>query len=192
MSMNPQERRKDDRTWLYVALAFAAFWGIYLIFFNPKGPSGAPMLGGSGLLIPADYVWKATDLDGKPVDFAAYQGKPVFLNIWATWCPPCRAEMPSIAKLAADPRIKGKVEIVCISTDNDRDTVKKFVADKAWPMTLLHTNQVPEVFQTQGIPATFLIDRSGRIVAHEVGSANWDSTEVVDFLAKMADEPQKR
>ncbi len=68
---------------------------------------------------PADYDWSLMDLDGQPVSFAKFKGKTVFLNIWATWCGPCVGEMPSIAKLARNPRLQDKnIEFVCVSTDD--------------------------------------------------------------------------
>ena len=183
MSTNAVAR--PGRTWLYVGLVFLVGWTIYLRYFNPGQSSGAPRLGSGPMIGPADFSWKVQDLDGAPVEFAKFQGKPIFLNIWATWCPPCVKEMPSIARLAADPKLKD-VAFVCVSVDDTSDVVKNFLRGKDWPMTVLRTQGLPKIFETEGIPATFIIDPKGNVVASEVGSAEWDDPSVIEFLQKLA------
>jgi len=173
-----------NRSWLIIALVFLGFWVVYLTFF---APGNRRPLEGSGIDLPADYNWKLEDLGEQPVQFSRFQGKTVFLNIWATWCGPCVGEMPSIARLAENPRLKGKkIEFVCVSTDDSTDTVVRFVRDKNWPMTVLRAQSLPPVFHTEAIPATYIITPGGRIVAAEVGANDWDRTDVVAFLEKAA------
>src|SRR5208283_2065798 len=173
-----------DRTWLIIALVFLGFWVVYLTFFAPENRRP---LEGSGIDLPADYTWKLEDLGEQPVQFSRFKGKTVFLNIWATWCGPCVGEMPSIARLAENPRLKGKnIEFVCVSTDDSTATVVRFVRDKNWPMTVLRSESLPPVFLTEAIPATYIITPGGRIVAAEVGANDWDRTDVVAFLEKAA------
>ena len=175
------------RTWLYVALVFIGFWIVYLSFFAPRRRQP---LEGSGIDQPAAYNWTLEDLDEQQVPFSRFQGKTVFLNIWATWCGPCVREMPSIARLAARDTFKDKnIAFVCVSVDDATDTVRRFVRDKNWPMTVLHASARPPVFQTEGIPATFIISPAGRIVAAEVGSTDWDRPDVVALLEKTAATP---
>ena len=179
------EKPHPDRSWLIIALVFVGFWIVYLAFFGPR--NRPPSLEGSGINRPAEYGWSLEDLKQQPVRFSRFEGKTVFLNVWATWCGPCVGEMPSIARLAANPRLKGKnIEFVCVSVDDSAETVRHYVADQNWPMTVLHTRSLPPVFQTDGIPATFIIAPGGRIVAAEVGSSDWDRPEVVSFLEKTA------
>ncbi len=176
---------KRDRSWLIIVLVFMGFWIVYLAFFAPG--NRPPSLEGTGLGRPAEYGWTLEDLKDQPVRFSRFEGKTVFLNVWATWCGPCVGEMPSIARLAAHPQFKGKnIEFVCVSVDDSAETVRQFVADKNWPMTVLHARSLPPVYQTDVIPATFIIAPGGRIVAHEVGASNWDRPEVVSFLEKTA------
>jgi len=173
-----------NRSWLIIALVFLGFWVVYLTFF---APGNRLPLEGSGIDRPADYNWKLEDLGEQQVQFDRFKGKTVFLNIFATWCPPCVGEMPSIARLAENPRLKGKnIEFVCVATDNSIDTVVRFVRDKSWPMTVLRSQSLPPVFQTDSIPATYIITPGGRIVAAEVGANDWDKPEVVAFLEKAA------
>ena len=84
------------------------------------------------------------DLDDRPVHFSKFKGKPLFLNIWATWCGPCVQEMPSIARLAENPRLKGKgIQFVCISTDESSAAVRRFIDGKNWSMTFLRADRLP-------------------------------------------------
>ncbi len=182
----PETGGKPTRVFLYAALAFVVVWFGYLTFFGLKRVS---RLEGSGMSEPAKYDWTVLDLDDQPVSFARFKGKAVFLNFWATWCGPCVREMPSIDSLAKDTRLAGKsIEFVCVSTDDDADVVRKFLKSKNYGMTFLRVKdgKVPPVFLTEGIPATFLIDPKGRIAATEIGSADWHTAEVVDFLEKLA------
>jgi thiol-disulfide isomerase/thioredoxin len=178
----------QTRTWLWIGLGFLVFWVIALVFLGPRRPG---LLENSGMSQPAAYEWSLLDLNDQAVAFSRFKGKPVFLNIWATWCGPCRQEMPSIARLAADPRLQGKgIEFVCVSVDDSSDAVRRFLEGLSWSMTFLRAEQLPGVFRTDGIPATFLIAPDGRIAAAEVGSAQWDAPEVVHFLEKLAAAPQ--
>src|SRR4051812_10526837 len=93
----------SSRTWWLVGLTAVSAWCLYLFLFGPKAPLNVPSLEGTGLSRPADYSWTLLDLEGRPVEFSRYRGKTVFLNIWATWCPPCVAELPAIARLAGSP-----------------------------------------------------------------------------------------
>jgi thiol-disulfide isomerase/thioredoxin len=173
-----------NRAWLYLAGAFVVFWVLYLVFF---GPRRRPPLENSALSNPADYDWSLRDLDDQAVSFAQFKGKLVFLNIWATWCGPCVGEMPSIARLAKDPRLAGKgIRFVCVSTDDSSVKVRHFLEGKDWSMTFLRAETLPEVFQTEGIPATFLIAPDGRIAASEIGATDWHEPRVVAFLEKLA------
>jgi thiol-disulfide isomerase/thioredoxin len=178
---------KSDRTWWFVALGFVVAFGVFRSVLIPrmKGRLPTPQLAISAEPRKADFQWIVHDLNDVPVAFARFQGKAIFLNIWATWCPPCIAELPSISRLAADPRLKD-VAFVCVAIDDSPATVRDFVSGKGWPMTILHATSLPDIFNTEGLPATFLIDPDGRIAADAVGGAGWDDPTVVEFLEKLA------
>ncbi|QEH33891.1 Thiol-disulfide oxidoreductase ResA [Aquisphaera giovannonii] len=185
--MTDASARRPDRTWLIIGLVFVAFWVVYLTFFVPgRGPNLAEM----AMDRPAEYRWPMEDLQGQAVSLERYRGKTVFLNVWATWCPPCVREMPSIADLARREMLKGKnIEFVCVSLDRDRDKVSDFIRGKNWPMTFLHATDVPMAYETEGIPATFILSPAGRIVSAEVGASDWDRPDIVEFLQKTAETP---
>jgi thiol-disulfide isomerase/thioredoxin len=177
-----------DRTWLYVGLAFFVFWGVYLAFFAKKtGPENglaAPSLQGGAKTLPADYGWTLQDLDGKPVVFSEFARKPVVLNLWATWCGPCREEMPGLVKLAEDPRLKG-VAFVAVTTEAASESVRRVAREELRGWTVLRATSMPDVFGTDAIPATFVIAPDGGVVASEIGAAKWDDPSVVEFLEML-------
>jgi thiol-disulfide isomerase/thioredoxin len=182
-------RTNNARTWWLIGLAFSVFWVGYLAFFGPRRRA---LLEDTGISQPASYDWSALDLNDQPVSFAKFKGKTVFLNIWATWCGPCVSEMPSIARLAEDPRIRKKpIEFVCVSTDDSSPPVRQFIQGKDWRMTFLRAESLPQVFLTDGIPATFLIAPDGKIAANEIGAADWDEPRVVTLLEKLASQTMK-
>jgi thiol-disulfide isomerase/thioredoxin len=176
-------RPGTHRTWLYTGIALALVWILYLSWFGPRRRA---ILENSALDQPAAYDWTLFDLADQPVAFAAFRNKPVFLNIWATWCGPCVAELPSIAELARDPELAGAdIEFVCVSIDEQSETVRRFLQGRGWKMTFLRAEKLPAVFATDGIPATFIIAPDGRIVASEIGSADWHEPRVVAFLKRL-------
>ncbi len=182
-----QTSEPTSRRWLLMAIGFCALWVLLLSVFGP-GPS-APRLGGGGGGQPADFAWEMVDLQDRPASLEAYRGKTVFLNIWATWCGPCVAEMPSIARLAEEPRLKDRgIAFVCVSVDDTTDLVRSFLKGRSWKMDFFRSQEIPRVFQTAGIPATFIIGPDGRIAASEVGSASWDSPETIAMLEKLSTE----
>jgi len=184
--MEQTQAKTPTKTWWLIAAAFAVFWIAYLAFFSPRRHAD---LEHSRTNEPADYSWTITDLNDRPVSFSTFKGRPVFLNIWATWCGPCVAELPSIARLARHPKLADKaIAFVCVSTDDSSQVVSRFLQGKDWPMTFLRTEQgkIPPVFYSEGIPATFLIGSDGKIAAVQIGSVEWDEPRVVAFLEKLA------
>jgi thiol-disulfide isomerase/thioredoxin len=185
---------KPDRTWAFVGLGFVIVLALYLIVFQVfYAPEGAPgdlppaRLSMSAEPIKVDFGFRVLDLNDKPVSFERFRGKVVFLNIWATWCPPCVEELPSIARLAANPRLRDKdVAFVCISTDESAGAVSDFLKGKDWPMTFLRATGLPPILVTEDLPATFVIDREARVVAMKTGAAAWDGPAVVELLETLA------
>jgi thiol-disulfide isomerase/thioredoxin len=182
---NAQDR--SNRTWLAIGAVLILFWVGFLALFGPGLPE--PSLEGSGTGEPASYDWPLRDLNGQPATLASFKGKPVFLNLWSTSCPPCIREMPSIARLAEDPRLRGKgIAFVCVATDPSLESVKAFLEGRPWKMTFFLADSAPPVFLTDGIPATFIIAPDGRIVASQEGPAEWDNPEAVELLERLAGE----
>ena len=116
------------------------------------------------------------------VNLNELKNKVVFINYWATWCPPCRAEMPSIQSLYND--YKDKIEFIFITTDNKLKTEKFYKKYNYNFPTYNMLSNAPQEIHTQSIPATFIVDRQAKIALSEFGPANWNS----DKVRKMLDE----
>ncbi len=158
----------------------------FAIYRASEGP-GAGGASGPGIGQEANLNWDVVDLQGQSVDLSQYQGKAIFLNVWATWCPPCRAEFPSIVQLSEEPRVR-EVVFLCISVDDSIDPVRSFATRQGADRIeyLVAAGPPPPVFHTQGIPATFFISPSGTIVHSAVGSDDWDQPKFVDQLASLS------
>ena len=113
----------------------------------------------------------------RPASLADYAGKVVLLNIWATWCEPCRLEMPSMEKLSQ--HLGGAdFRVVAVSVDKDGpDVVMKFVKDLGLHFDILHdrSGSIQGTLQTTGVPESFVLDRSGVIIKKVIGAERWDS-----------------
>jgi thiol-disulfide isomerase/thioredoxin len=129
----------------------------------------------------ADYDWIVQSLDGQDFKMADVKGKVVFLNFWATWCPPCVAEMPSIQRLHEKLKDEGVV-FACISNE-EASKVNQFAKEKGvtFPIYTMHGGP-PLVFKTRGIPSTFILSPEGKIAYKHTGSAKWDDDKSIDFI----------
>ncbi|MCY3776703.1 MAG: TlpA disulfide reductase family protein [Candidatus Aminicenantes bacterium] len=135
----------------------------------------------------ADFEWKLQGLDGEETSLAAFKGKVLFVNLWATWCGPCVVEMPSIQRLYEQFQ-QEDVKFLLVS-DEPPDVVEPFVQEKGWELPMYVSNdERPSVFESRGIPATFILDREGRIVFRHVGSAQWDDESSVRFLNELLEK----
>lgn len=133
----------------------------------------------------ATYNFNLATLDGKIVNFEDFKGKTIFLNIWATWCPPCIAEMPDIYELYKDVANEDVV-FVMLSTDEDVDKVRKFIARKEFKFPVYRmVEQLPGVFWTQSIPTTFVISPEGKIVFKKLGISNYNTSEFKEYLLNL-------
>ncbi len=151
---------------------------------DPAATAGAAAAAGSEM---AGASFKMVNLQGKQVAFGSLKGKVVFLNIWATWCPPCIAEMPNIQKLYEKVG-SDKIAFVMLSVDEGgMDKVKKFIDKKGYTFPVyMPAGPFPQEFYSNAIPTTFIISPDGKIVAKQEGMADYDTPEVVEFLQKLA------
>ncbi len=124
-------------------------------------------------------------LDGKPVSLEELQGKALFVNVWATWCGPCRLEMPSMAELYKELGPRG-LQMVAV-TDEDAETVRAFLARNRYPFTVLRDpqNTLSDRFKINAIPTTFIVDDEGRLAYRHVGFNQWNSPQVRQEIAKL-------
>lgn len=125
---------------------------------------------------------------GTPVTIDAYRGKVVLLNIWATWCPPCKVEMPSMERLHKKLEGLPDFRLVAVSVDEEDSTVvNKFVKDMGLTFEILHdqSGAIREIYQTTGVPESFVIDRDGVIVKKVIGAADWEAPENEQLIRRL-------
>lgn len=126
------------------------------------------------------YNWKLQNSDGITFTIGDFKDKVVFINLWATHCPPCIAEMPDLQNLYND--YGSKVEFLFI-TNEDSDKVNQFMAKKELSLPIYKPlTQYPDDFETSSIPTTFVINKDGEIVIHKVGLAKWNSKRIRNVL----------
>ncbi len=127
-----------------------------------------------------DFTLKT--LSGKVVSLSDYRGKVVLVNFWASWCPPCREEMPLFKRVYEKYKKKG-FEILAVSTDSSVDPVKKFVKEHGISFTvLMDDGKVSSTYGIQGLPTSFLIDRDGRILKVRLGEYKEVEKDLKKFL----------
>jgi peroxiredoxin len=125
-------------------------------------------------------------LNGETAGLSAYKGKVVLLNFWATWCPPCRAEMPSMETLYQRFKDQG-LEILAVNGGEDNATVQKFLQNNrySFPVLMDTKNEVNRLYGIEAIPTTFILDKEGKIIARIVGSLRWDNSKIIAAIETL-------
>lgn len=136
-----------------------------------------------------DFVLE--DLSGRRLSFKDLRGKVVFLNFWATWCIPCREEMPMMEKLHREFKQQG-LEVVAVNIKENKKAVRKFVDELGLTFTVLldKDGKVSEEYGAWAIPLSYFINRKGEFVGKVEGDRKWDSQEARDFFRELLQEKQ--
>ncbi len=162
-----------------------AFAGMTVMALGLAGPVNAadlppltqtltPLLGAK--MIPAPPL-RLPDLDGKTVDLADLKGRLVVVNFWATWCPPCRREMPSLERLrrALGPR---GLTVLAVDVGEDADTVFAFTGQlepgPEFPLLLDRDSAAMQAWKVKGLPTTYVVDPEGKVIFRAVGGREFD------------------
>jgi len=135
-------------------------------------------------------VFSLEDLSGKKSELKQYRGKVVFLNFWATWCGPCKEEMPSMEELSKKFKEKDFV-FLAISVDYAGiKPVKEFIEKYRYtfPVLIDPKCKTLDLFEVKGIPTTFLVDKKGIIIGKAVGPRDWNRSEVVSIVDLLLDK----
>ncbi len=136
--------------------------------------------------VDVDYNFQLQDLEGKTINLEEFKGKVIFLNLWATWCPPCVAEMPSIQSLY-EKMDNDNVVFVMLSMDDNPEKARKFIKRKGFTFPVyMAASRVPDAFRSPSIPTTMVISPEGKIVSKKVGMANYDKKSFIKFLEDQA------
>lgn len=162
-----------------------------LFFVIAMGPHSSP--GGTVSTIDADKQtnikapdFTLRDVNGRTVSLSSLKGKVILVNFWATWCPPCKAEMPSMNKLYNSLKVRG-LEIIAVSSDSSLSSIKDFLAKNRVDFLVLHDEKKTVTLQYKvfSLPTTFLIDRNGLIVEKYYGEYDWTDPEVRSRIEKL-------
>ena len=124
--------------------------------------------------------------DGKMVSLKDFRGKVVFLNFWATWCPPCRSEMPDMENLYKKYKDRG-FALVAVNVQESADTAKRFVQKNGYTFTVLldSNGDVSAVYSVVYIPTTYIIDKDGRLVGKAAGAREWGSSPISNLMEEL-------
>jgi thiol-disulfide isomerase/thioredoxin len=158
-----------------------------------QAPSAsAALLAKAGFEIPSRPI-DSTDftldsISGGSLSLASFKGKLVFLNFWATWCGPCNIELPAIAALSERLKSKGLV-VLAVDLREEREKVETFVKAKGvtFPVALDRNGRVGSLYGISGIPTTYVVDRTGKILGRKIGvdDLSWDSPASIALFEKL-------
>ena len=178
--------------------SFLAALAAVLILVSLEAASGLVVMGGFAtgdgppalppMTLLTDLNGSITDLDGHTVAFEDLRGKVVLINLWATWCPPCMAEMPSLQNLWKEFEKNDDIQVLCITTES-ADEVRRHPVSRDLEMPLYVFNgPVPAELQVDNLPTTFIFDGSGKVTFGHTGMARWDDAEVVAYLKGLLEK----
>jgi peroxiredoxin len=165
-----------------VLIGLITLFSFYVIFFMSPRPGPRIKVGSEISVAAQDF--ELPTLSGAYVRLSDYRGKVIFLNIWATWCPPCREEMPSMESLYR--RMKGRdFEMLAVSIDREGKQVVQPFAVKyglTFPVLLDPDSKTSRPYGLTGVPETFIIDKNGVIIKKIIGPQNWIRKEWLDYF----------
>jgi thiol-disulfide isomerase/thioredoxin len=152
---------------------------VFLILKNPSMEKETNQLElGEG-----DYLWSLNRGDGETLQFTNLKGKVVFLNFWATWCPPCVAELPEIQRAYEK---HGQDVAFLLVTDQETGVVEAFMEKHGYELPVYYLSSgLPEVFNHRSIPTTYILSKDGRIVSRKTGAVNWDSKATDQMFERL-------
>lgn len=185
----------EKRKKLYKNILFFVFLG--LIFFTPLGMELKLLVSKLRVQIldPSeedvrtqeqlshiDYQWQLIDRGGKILSLEQKKGELILINYWATWCPPCVAEMPSFQNLYND--YGDKMTFIFLTSDN-KNKVNAFLENKNFDMPVYYLfSNAPKKLSTNSLPTTFLIGKDGKILINEIGASDWNGKKMRAILDK--------
>jgi peroxiredoxin len=166
---------------LIIAMAVAAFIGF--IVFVPSGQQGKPVAG-TGLPAPE---FTLTDIAGKSWSLAGLKGKVVVINFWATWCPPCRSEMPSLSNFFNKTMDKDDIVVLTILYNDSPDAASAYFKENGFQMPILldPSSRVAGDYGLTGVPETFVIDKKGILLQHVIGPTEFDTPSSFGYFESL-------
>ena len=136
-----------------------------------------------------DYNFKIIDLEGTIVSVDSFRNKVIFINEWATWCPPCIAEMPSIQNLYDQVGGNENIVFIMLTLDGEKKKIDKFIEKKNFTFPVYGAaSNIPDVLKSSSIPTTFVISKSGEVISKKVGMAKYDTDDFINFMIEEANK----
>ena len=185
---SPPKTRRWGLAWLwFTPVLFLIGFVCYGLLTRPAGEmeSTVPQVGEPV----ADFT--LPDLHGRTVQLSALRGKVVFINVWATWCPPCVEEMPTIQRLYQQLHERG-LEVITISVDAlGAQVVTPFMRNYqlTFPVLLDPTSTIERLYRTSGVPESFIVDKQGRLVEKIVGPRDWAHPQMLTVFERLLAAP---
>jgi thiol-disulfide isomerase/thioredoxin len=144
---------------------------------------GMTPLAANGAVPPAPTL-RLRDIDDQWVDLAQFKGRVVLVNFWATWCPPCRKEFPSLDRVKKLFK-PDEFEVLAVNVGEDPDTAFSFAGNTPFPILFDRDSKAMMAWQVRGLPTTFLIDRQGRRAFAATGGREFDDPEIVALIRSL-------
>ena len=169
-------------------LAVVVVWALLSPTLSPAAPAGAARLDEPSRPVAAlDFA--AMTLDGKSVRMSELKGKVVFLNFWATWCVPCKAEMPAMERVHQE--LRGQpFRMLAVNLQEEPAAIRKFVEELGltFDVVLDPTGEITQSYGVNNLPLTFLIDKRSKIVARALGERPWHQPSYMSYLRGLLQE----
>ncbi|WP_284155308.1 TlpA family protein disulfide reductase [Sulfuricystis multivorans] len=124
------------------------------------------------------------DTDDKIVDLAQYKGRVVLINFWATWCPPCRKEFPSLSRVRKLFK-PAEFEVIAVNVGEDPDSAFSFAGITDFPVVFDRDSKTMAAWAVKGLPTTFLVDRNGQIAYRATGGREFDDPDIVATIKQL-------
>ncbi|MEA3361834.1 MAG: TlpA disulfide reductase family protein [Thermodesulfobacteriota bacterium] len=158
-----------------------------LLLTGCDNSTSEPQISQGGLIGNVAPDFTLTDMQGQQVSLSQFRGKVVVLNFWATWCPPCREEMPSMEQLYRDFKDKGLVMLAVNVDENGKKAVSQFLqkTPHSFPILLDSENIAQNAYGVFRFPESFIIDRNGVVVEKIIGGRDWlsgSTFKLINFL----------
>ncbi len=133
----------------------------------------------------SDYNWQLSDINGQIINLSQYKGKVLFINFWASWCPPCVGEMPAIQDLYDIYKNDKRIQFLMLTNDSP-EKVNTFLKKRDYKFPVyFYSVRPPTVYTSNVIPTTFIISKDGKIIVKETGASNWNGEKITKLIKKL-------
>lgn len=165
----------------FLSILILSFALTQTVFAQKPGKGLTPMSD-----LPVAPAFTLTDSEGKVHKLEDYRGKVIIVNFWATWCPPCRAEMPSMQRAWEQLR-EEDILMLAINVGQDEEAIFQFTADYPvdFPLLMDQDSAVTGKWPVRGLPSTYVVDTEGRLAYKAIGGREWDDPALLDQVRAL-------